>query len=194
MQVALYSDNINFLDYWNENIQNCIVVEELSRLYSFSSCLIIINYTACVPSCATVFQVLLSQNNKILILDNVPDLEIAKNLLKLGAAGYGNTYMRKHFLDAAIETIKEGMVWLHPEFTTKLILDIQETKESTQENILNKLSNRECEVALLLKDGLTYNKIALKLQITPRTIKAHAQNIYAKLSIKDRLSLALLLR
>jgi DNA-binding NarL/FixJ family response regulator len=59
---------------------------------------------------------------------------------------------------------------------------------------LDVLSEREKEVALLLKDGSTYKDIASQLNITPRTIKAHASHIYKKLAVKDRLSLALLLK
>lgn len=191
MQVVLHSDDINFLDYWNKCIEKCSVIDDLNELLYLSSKLIVINYSACTP---TVLQGLTANNNRVLVLHSMPDLEIGKELLKSGAMGYGNTLMRKHFLDAAINAIRENMVWLYPEFITKLILDIEETPTSVQDKILSKLSNRESEVALLLKDGLTYSEIGLKLDITPRTVKAHAQKIYSKLNIKDRLSLALLLR
>lgn len=194
MQVVLYSDDINFLDYWSDNLENSIIVDDLIALYDYSSCLIILNYTACKPSCAVVLQKLSYMKNKVLILHSTPDLETAKNVLKLGASGYGNTLMRKHFLDAAINAIKDGMVWLHPEFTTKLILDIEESPSATKEKILKKLSVREREVAIWLKEGYTYNELGVKLNITPRTVKAHAQKVYMKLGVKDRLSLALLLR
>lgn len=195
MQIILYSDDINYLDYWDKSIQDCTIVNDLEKLYHASSSLIIINFTACTPTCQSVIQKLKAKENKVLVLHSVPDLDTAKKILKLGAMGYGNTLMRKHFLEAAINAIKENMVWIHPELTTKLILEIEESPQnSMKDKTLKKLSNRECEVALLLKDGYTYNEIALKLNITARTIKAHAQNIYAKLDIKDRLSLAVLLR
>jgi DNA-binding NarL/FixJ family response regulator len=59
---------------------------------------------------------------------------------------------------------------------------------------LSELTSREKEVALLLKEGKTYKNIAQKLDITPRTVKAHAGHIYTKLNVKDRLALALLLK
>ncbi len=101
--------------------------------------------------------------------------------------------MRDHFIVSAIETIKENMIWLYPEFTTILIEDIP-VKENKNSEILNVLSDREKEVALLLKDGNIYKDVAKKLNITHRTVKAHARNIYEKLNVKDRLGLALLLK
>jgi len=107
--------------------------------------------------------------------------------------GYGNAMMRDHFIVSAINTINDGMVWLYPEFTSALILELP-AKESDNEIELQKLTSRERDVALLLKDGDSYKIVAQKLDITPRTVKAHAGQIYTKLDLKDRLGLALLLR
>ena len=112
----------------------------------------------------------------------------------MGAKGYGNALMREHFLISAIETLKDGMVWLYPEFTTMLIEEIPTSDNNTENPILDTLTQREKEVALLLKDGKQYKNIAQELDITPRTVKAHAQSIYSKLNIKDKLGLALLLK
>jgi len=86
------------------------------------------------------------------------------------------------------------MVWLYPEFTSQLIMEIPTTKSTDNETLFEVLSEREKDVAILLKDGHSYKDIAQKLDITPRTVKAHAQQTYAKLHVKDRLSLALLLK
>jgi RNA polymerase sigma factor (sigma-70 family) len=102
--------------------------------------------------------------------------------------------MKPHFLLSAVDAIKENMVWLHPEFTSALIMQIPEKRVENISEIISVLSQREKEVVLFLKEGLTYNKIAENLGITPRTVKAHAHSIYTKLQVKDRLSLALLLK
>ena len=194
MKTALYSDDINLLDYWKQGIgENCYIVEELDMLYALSSTLIVINYLACKPTCKDLIQKLTERGNHILVLHRIPDFTTAKEVLKAGAMGYGNALMREHFLLSAIKAIEEGLVWLHPEFTSQLILSI-EKKENNLENYFEKLSQREQEVALLLKEGYTYNEIGLRLSVAPRTVKAHAQNIYTKLHVKDRLALAILLR
>ncbi len=195
MQIVLYSDDINLLDYWKQSIAGeCHIVYDIEDLYKINSSLIVINHSACKPTCKDVLHKLNAHDNRVLVLHRVPDFETAKNLLMLGAMGYGNALMRQHFLISAVHAIEEGMVWLYPEFTTKLILQINEKSNTKQEVNLEKLSEREREVASLLKDGLTYNDIGKQLDITPRTIKEHAKHIYIKLNVKDRLSLALLLR
>lgn len=195
MQIVLYSDDINLLDYWKQSIAGeCYIVYDIEDLYKINSSLIVINHSACKPTCKDVLHKLNAHDNRVLVLHRVPDFETAKNLLMLGAMGYGNALMRQHFLISAVNAIEEGMVWLYPEFTTKLILQINEKSNTKQEVNLEKLSEREREVASLLKDGLTYNDIGKQLDITPRTIKEHAKHIYIKLNVKDRLSLALLLR
>ena len=195
MQIVLYSDDINLLDYWQESInRECHIVYDLEDLYRTNSSLIVINHSACKPTCKEVLQKLIANYNKILVLHRVPDFETAKTLLMLGAMGYGNALMREHFLISAIQAIEEGMVWLYPEFTTKLILQIDKKSDSKEEVSLERLSEREREVASLLKEGFTYNDIATQLDITTRTVKEHAKHIYSKLNVKDRLALALLLR
>jgi len=196
MNIILCSDDINLLSHWEKSLtQKYSVVDDVELLDTLKSSLIIINYSAFNGESNTILPRLNSNKNRVLVLHRTPHFETAKELLKLGAYGYGNALMREHFIISAINAIEENMVWLYPEFTSQLIMEIpQEQKSSTDESILDSLSPREKETALLLKDGLTYKDIAEKLDITPRTVKAHAQKIYAKLDVKDRLSLALLLK
>ncbi len=195
MKVVLHSDDINLLTYWQKAIGNgVIVVDDISELSEIKSSLIIINFLACKPSCEILIKKLMNKENKVLVLHRVPDLATAKALIKIGAMGYGNALMREHFLLSAIETIKEDMVWLYPEFTTQLITELPSSSDKNNEDFFIKLTTREREVAMFLKDGFTYKDVANELDITPRTVKAHAQNIYTKLNVKDRIGLALLLK
>jgi len=196
MKIILYSDDINLLMHWEKalNDKEYKIIEDISDFEHTSNSLIIINYTACKKECETLLSALSKQNNKVLVLDRVPDIQKAKTLLHSGAMGYGNAMMRKHFILSALDALEENMVWLYPELTSALILELPSTKAEKEHQLLQNLTQREKEVASLLKDGLTYNAIAEKLNITARTVKAHAQAIYLKLNVKDRLGLALLLK
>lgn len=194
MQIILHSDDFLLLSHWENSIdEKCLVIDDLEELLNVENSLIIINYLTCTSKCEDILKVL-TMKNKVLILDRSPDIDTAKYMLTHGAKGYGNAFMRDHFIVSAIETMRENMIWLYPEFTTMLIMEIPKNGENKSYRVLDKLTQREKEVALLLKDGATYKDIALKLGITPRTIKAHAGSIYIKLAVKDRLGLALLLR
>ena len=195
MKVLIHSDDINLLSHWQKSLDNkCEVVDDLNELLSVTSSIIIVNFSACIPSCDDVLKILISHNNKVLVLHRTPELAVAKKLLRIGAMGYGNALMRDHFIVAALNAIRDNMVWLYPELTSQLIMDIPSTKDENNEEQLSKLTSREKEVALLLKEAYPYKEIALKLDITPRTVKAHAQSTYSKLNVKDRLALALLLK
>jgi DNA-binding NarL/FixJ family response regulator len=194
MEIILYSDDITLLVHWEKALknENYKIIYDFESLKKLQNSIIILNANSCQEDCKTFLNFIKIKNNKVLILDRVPELTIAKKLLKYGAFGYGNTLMNPHFILSAIDAIKEGMIWLYPELTSQLILEIPETKSNN--DVLERLTLREKEVALLLKESLTYNEISKRLDISPRTVKAHAQAIYHKLDVKDRLGLALLLK
>lgn len=129
----------------------------------------------------------------VMVLSTLPTFERSSYFLSLGARGYGNTMMHASHLHSAYETIVEGNIWLIPEYITQLIQGLPK-KEVAKKDHLAYLSHREKEVALFLAEGHSHKEIAKHLDITIRTVKAHATAIYHKLEIKDRLCLALLLR
>jgi len=129
----------------------------------------------------------------VMVLSTTPTFEHAHAILALGAKGYGNSMMHESYLVSACQAIHEGNSWLSPEYITLLIHKLP-TMPKKETNPLSSLSHREGEVAILLAQGYSHKEIAEKLDITVRTIKAHATAIYTRLKIKDRLALALLLR
>ncbi len=52
------------------------------------------------------------------------------------------------------------------------------------------LGARELEIARQIADGNDYKTIALKMGISPATVKTHTTNIYTKLGINDKARLA----
>ena len=194
MKIVLCSDDINLLSYWEKTFNfKYDIVDDLEDLEKISKSIIIINYTAFNSDAKHIIKMLDENSNLVFVLHRVPDIKTAREVLSYGAKAYGNALMKEYFITYAIETIQDGLIWLHPEFTSQLITQIP-SKKSDLTNILDVLSDREEEVALLLKDGDSYKTVATKLSITPRTVKAHAQSLYAKLHVKDRISLALLLK
>jgi DNA-binding NarL/FixJ family response regulator len=194
MDIVLYSDDINLLQKWENAIKKpYYICYEFEELKNIKNSIIILNYSSFIGDVKTSLEEFKINSNRVLIFHDRPTLKMAKELLKQGAKGYGNSVIKDHFILSAIETIKDGMVWLHSEFTTMLLDDANDKQQCTKLN-LDILSEREKEVVYLLKDGCTYKDIASKLLITPRTVKAHAQNIYTKLQVKDRFTLASLFK
>ena len=195
MSIFLFSDDVNLLSHWEKSFtNNFTLVYELDELKSIYNQVIILNYSALDAQQKEIITLLDTNKNRVLVLHRTPDIKTAREVLNYGAKGYGNALMKEHFLHFAIESIKDGMVWLHPEFTSQLIAQIPAKEDKDLSEYFVDLSQREEEVAILLKDGDSYKIIAEKLDITARTVKAHAHNIYVKLHVKDRLDLALLLK
>lgn len=131
----------------------------------------------------------------VMLLSNKPNYAEGFPLLKLGIKAYANTYMASQHLSDAIDAIQAGNTWLYPEFIQIMIGEIsQQSKPLHVKNEASeKLTSRERQIAFLVKEGLGNKEIALKTNITERTVKAHLSAIYEKLGIKDRISLALLI-
>lgn len=132
---------------------------------------------------------------RVMVLSIEPDFAAAQKFLQMGAMGYGNAMMHETHLYSAYQALDEGKVWLHPDFITMMISQIRDHNGSKEKSLLllDALSKREREVAVMLGDGATHQEIADTLDITVRTVKAHATAIYQKLDVKDRLALSLLL-
>lgn len=196
MKILLYSDDINLVTYWEKSLrgESFVSIDKIEDLLSSKGNVVVINYSAFKSKVKEIINSLNNNDNLVLILHRNPNIDTAKKVLSFGAKGYGNALMKKHFLDSAINTMQEGMIWLYPEFTSELINQIPQEPDNDISKLLVKLSVREQEVALLVKDGATYKTVGEKLSISPRTVKAHTQSIYAKLAVKDRIALALLLK
>lgn len=133
--------------------------------------------------------------HRVMILSMTPSFFAAQKFLQLGAMGYGNAMMHEYHLQSAYQALCEGKVWLHPDFIGQMISQIRDKNDAEEKSLayMGSLSKREQEVALMLGNGATHQEIADKLDITVRTVKAHATSIYQKLDVKDRLALSLLL-
>lgn len=133
---------------------------------------------------------------KIMLFSAKPSYEEGHALLKFGIKTYANTYMDHIHIQDAVKAVKHGDVWLYPEFIQMMIHELslpEPTLHVKQEILRHPLSEREMQIALLLKKGLSNKEIAERTGISERTVKAHLSSVYEKTGTKDRLSLALAL-
>ena len=189
MKIQLFSDDILLIERWKEILKEDVhVVEDIDALLELEDKLIILNFNSCKNILYKIVE-----KNKVLVLHRTPNINTAKIVLGYGAKGYGNALMKGHFVISAIQTIREELIWLYPEFITLLVKEIPYTNNDKSSK-LDGLTKREQEVAILLSEAFTYQNISEKLNITSRTVKAHAIHIYSKLGVKDKLGLALYLK
>ena len=137
-------------------------------------------YIKLLPTCKAIFA-----------LTCKPNFKDGTHLLSLGIKGYGNINMPKINLRDALHVIRNGNIWLYPEFLQMMITSFSKNLHEVNQEELNLLSQREQEVASLVKKGLNNKEIAGHSKITERTVKAHLSSIYEKLNIKDRVALVI---
>jgi len=201
MNIFIYSKNRFVIQHWQESLkQDQLHIETdfeqlLTSLSAIQSKPIFLYDFSSSEKQLTAHLVKLQSLSKPIILDCQASFKRGKVALNAGALGYGNALMHPVHLHSAIATVEEGKVWLYPDFISELIMEVNQKKQSPieQNPHLDKLSGREREVAILVKQGLNNKEIAEKLEITVRTVKAHTGKIYEKLGVKDRLSLVVLL-
>lgn len=188
MNIVLYCDDLSLISRWEKYIDTKVfILDDEYDLLDIKNSLVI--YSSGFSNCDVIIDNLKTNNNKILILERIPDFNKAYNFLSKGVNGYGNVIMSKSYFISAIEAIKNDMVWLIPDITTLFIKNfINNDSKSQESQILKQLTSKENEIANLLKQGYTNTDITNKLDISVNTVKTHIKNIYKKLNVNDRVS------
>ncbi|MBQ4123940.1 response regulator transcription factor [bacterium] len=134
----------------------------------------------------------LNLGTKIIALTGYDDPDLIFRAMKIGAKGYILKTMASAQLIYAIEEVMQGKVYLPSGLSSRFFEYFQKTfKEdaataSSQENLLQYLTQREEEVLELLTQGVTYKGVASQLFISETTVKTHVNNIFQKLQVNDR--------
>lgn len=132
--------------------------------------------------------------NKFFILSDQPSEDEGLAYLKIGIAGYGNTYMAPPRLTEAVRIIFAGGVWMGRQIIQRLIQDSYNRSKDVSakdESRLSGLTKAEQRIAERVARGQSNLDIAAELRITERTVKAHLTSIYEKTKTSSRLGLAL---
>lgn len=112
----------------------------------------------------------------------------ARRMLQIGAMGYVTKNSSKDELLKAIVEVNSGKKYICDE--VKNILAQQELEdEGGGTPDMNVLSRREIDIVQLIKEGLSSKEIALRLDISLKTVEVHRYNILKKLSLKNTAAL-----
>jgi two-component system NarL family response regulator len=119
-------------------------------------------------------------------------------LLKAGVRGCCRSDSDPKFLKQVIEAVQQGELWIRRTLTCRLIDELGKTTARnkayrTSLGLLNKLTQREYDIAIRVGNGESNKQIAKACAITERTVKAHLTEVFLKLGVTDRLNLALVL-
>jgi NarL family two-component system response regulator LiaR len=107
--------------------------------------------------------------------------------VRAGAAGYLLKDVEPPELVKAIRTVHAGEALLHPAVAARLMEEVAADRGRAPDP----LTRREREVVGLIARGRSNKRIALELDISEKTVKAHVSSILRKLGLSDRTQVAL---
>jgi NarL family two-component system response regulator LiaR len=108
-------------------------------------------------------------------------------LLEAGAAGYLLKNVRGRELIEAVRLVAAGEAVLHPTVARKVMDRFAAHPDRAEpEKPLDQLTERELEVLSLAARGMTNKAIAQELVLSVRTVQAHLNNIFNKLTVGSR--------
>lgn len=118
------------------------------------------------------------------------DEEYFFKMLQAGANGYVPKRAAPEELLTAIRTAAAGGVYLYPSLAKLLVRDyLSGARDTAKKDALDELTDREQEVLAHLADGADTQSIADALNISPKTVARHRDNIMNKLNLHSRAEL-----
>ncbi len=109
-------------------------------------------------------------------------------MLSAGASGYIPKRAAPADLLQAIHTVHQGEVFLHTSMAAALVKDFLQRGQAASPE-LSELTEREQEVLTLIAEGLSNKEIGERLDISPKTVARHRDNITEKLKLSSRAEL-----
>jgi len=129
--------------------------------------------------------------SKVLVVSMIENEEIIVKMLKLGVKGYLCKDVEPQILGEALRAIKNKGFYYTDYITGKLVHSLQfpETNDSSQPAI--QISEKERTFLKLACSEMTYNEIASKMFLSPKTIDGYRNSLFEKLEVKSRVGLVL---
>jgi DNA-binding NarL/FixJ family response regulator len=129
---------------------------------------------------------------RVVILTTFDLDEYVYNALAAGASGFLLKDLPPDELVAAIRAVAAGDALLAPSVTRRLIEQFAQARPNQQTVArLEHLSDRELDVLKLIAQGMSNAEIASALLLGRSTVKTHVGNLLEKLSLRDRVQLAI---
>jgi RNA polymerase sigma factor (sigma-70 family) len=128
---------------------------------------------------------LTSPHMAILVLTMYDDDESVFAAMRAGARGYLLKGALKNEILRAIRGVTAGEAIFGPAIAQRMITYFSQMP-ATAASAFPELTGREQEILMLIAQHRTNQEIARQLGISPKTVRNHVSNIFAKLQVADR--------
>lgn len=133
----------------------------------------------------------LSPSTKVIVLSRSANDQEELEVLRAGGHGYCGP-VDSEVLLKMIDKVQQGEIWAGRRTIGALLDDFYESEaEKPPYDSFDRLTSREREILYLLAAGASNKEIAMELEVTVATVKAHLTKMFRKLGQPDRLHLAL---
>lgn len=125
---------------------------------------------------------------RILILSVVADREIVREAMKRGALGYVLKGIGgPEFVDA-VRAVYRGEGYVTPTLAACLFARVHAPEQAVVSDgaVPLHLSAREDQVLYLIRKGLSNKEIAKNINLTEKTVKHYATNLFQKMHVRNR--------
>jgi DNA-binding NarL/FixJ family response regulator len=140
---------------------------------------------------------------RILVLTGHPDGDLPARLIAQGVHGFVDKNAPINYVLQAVESVMTGGMFfashIQPKFTAegakaasagpKVAPDVKLGPVATSLEAVQMLSGRELEVARLVAEGFSSKEIAVRLDLSVRTVEKHRANIMDKIGVREVASL-----
>ena len=131
----------------------------------------------------------------VIVLTGVRDLDMHRRAVRLGAMGLVRKERAAEALLDAIVKVHAGEVWADGLLLASVLSEMTRPwshhSPNPEEIKIRALTPRERELIAMIGQGLRNQTIADRLCISEATVRHHLTSIYSKLSVGDRLELAI---
>lgn len=127
-----------------------------------------------------------SPRSHVMVLTSSDDDELAFAAIEAGAHSFLLKSMRGEALLQAIERAAAGESTLHPLVAQRILGVVQRLRQPAAADPFAALTERELDVLRHLAEGGSNAKIAARLGISEKTVKAHLGSVMSKLYLSDR--------
>ena len=121
----------------------------------------------------------------ILVVSMHDEALYAERALKAGARGYIMKQEASKKVLVAIQQLLEGKVYISEAMHDKMLMGMIKGKSELENNPIDKLSDREFEVFLLIGKGLGPIQIADELNLSVKTVETYRAHIKTKLMLEN---------
>jgi DNA-binding NarL/FixJ family response regulator len=122
---------------------------------------------------------------RVIILSRHENEEYFWGALKRGASGYLLKRAAIAELEAAVERVSSGEIYLSRDISNQLVKKFPLQQAALAKSPLEQLTDRQREILQLIAEGQTTKATAMILKVSPKTVEYHRAKPMERLGIHD---------